>query len=38
VDISISVDAEPAVRISTATELEKVIRLASQEARARKNS
>jgi Immunity protein Imm1 len=37
VDLSISVhDAEPAARISTPTELERVIRLASEEARARK--
>ena len=37
VDLSISVhDAEPAVRVSTATELERVIRLASEEAQARK--
>ncbi len=37
VDLSISVhDAEPAVRISTAAELERVIHLASEEARARK--
>ncbi|QHO76206.1 hypothetical protein ACH79_29995 [Bradyrhizobium sp. CCBAU 051011] len=36
-DLSISVhDAEPAARISTPTELERVIRLASEEARARK--
>jgi hypothetical protein len=37
VDLSISVHfAEPAVQISTATEFERVIRLASEEARARK--
>jgi hypothetical protein len=37
VDLSISVhDAEPAIRISTATELERMIHIASEEARARK--
>ena len=37
VHLSISVhDAEPAARISTPTELERVIRLASEEARARR--
>ena len=36
-DLSISVhDTEPAVRISTATELERVIQLAGEEARTRK--